>query len=69
MAQSVRVYRYRWVVLGVFALINLMIQVHWVALAPITTQAEHFYGVSALSIGFLSMLFMLVGCVRLSSTL
>ena len=60
MESPIRIYRYRWVVLAVFALLNVLIQIHWVALAPITHEAAQFYGVSDLSIGFLSMLFMLV---------
>lgn len=51
---------YRWVVLAVFALANVVIEIQWVALAPVTTESATFYGVDALSIGFLSMLFMLV---------
>ncbi len=55
-----KVYGYRWVVLTVFALANIVIQIQWVALAPVTTESAAFYGVDPLSIGFLSMLFMLV---------
>ncbi len=58
--QSYRVYPYRWVVLGVFMLINLTIQTLWICFAPITGPAAKFYGVSDLQIGFLAMLFMLV---------
>lgn len=57
---AVRVYGYRWAVLGVFALINAVMQMHWVNFAPITGEAAAFYGVSTLSIGFLSMVFMIV---------
>jgi sugar phosphate permease len=51
---------YRWVILGVFALLNMVVQLHWLALAPVTSDAAAFYGVDEASIGFLSMLFMLV---------
>lgn len=51
---------YRWVILAVFALLNIVLQLHWLALAPVTTEAAAFYGVDPLRIGFLSMLFMLV---------
>lgn len=51
---------YRWVVLAVFALANVVIEIQWVALAPVTTESAAYYGVDPLSIGFLSMLFMLV---------
>ncbi|MBX7255674.1 MAG: MFS transporter [Candidatus Hydrogenedentes bacterium] len=55
-----KVYGYRWIVLLVFAVLNAVIEIHWVALAPITTEAAQYYAVTPLSIGFLSMLFMLV---------
>lgn len=58
--KGIKVYGYRWVVLGVFALVNILIEIHWVAFAPITTEAAAYYRVTPLSIGFLSMLFMLV---------
>lgn len=54
-----RLYPYRWVVLGVFMLINLTIQILWVTYAPITGPAARFYGVTDLQIGFLAMSFML----------
>jgi MFS family permease len=55
-----RVYPYRWVVLGVFMLINLTIQTLWICFAPITGPAARFYGVSDLQIGLLAMLFMVI---------
>ena len=55
-----KVYPYRWVVLGVFMLINIAIQVLWICFAPITGPAAKFYGVSELQIGFLAMSFMIV---------
>lgn len=51
---------YRWVVLGSFMLVNLVIQVLWISYAPITADAARFYGVSELAIGFLAMVFMIV---------
>ncbi len=57
---GVKVYGYRWVVMAVFMIINIVIQIHWVAFAPITSEASVFYGVTPLSIGFLSMIYMLV---------
>lgn len=56
----IRVYGYRWVILLLFALLNAVLQMHWVNFAPITGEAAQFYGVSPLDIGFLSMSFMLV---------
>ena len=54
-----KLYRYRWVVLGVFMFINLTIQILWIAYAPITGPAAQFYGVSDLYIGLLAMIFMI----------
>jgi MFS family permease len=54
-----RVYAYRWVVLAVFMLINLLIQVLWISYAPITGPAASYYGVSDLQIGLLAMSFMI----------
>ena len=51
---------YRWVVLSVFSLINIVVEIHWIMFAPVTGEAAAFYHVSVLQIGMLSMLFMLV---------
>lgn len=58
--QTYRVYGYRWVVLGVFMLINLAIQMLWITYAPISTPAAEFYGVTDSQIGLLAMSFMIV---------
>ncbi|MCL4560880.1 MAG: MFS transporter [Chloroflexi bacterium] len=55
-----RLYRYRWVVLGVFMFVNLTIQILWICFAAITGPAASYYGVTDLQIGFLAMSFMLV---------
>ncbi|HPK45093.1 MAG TPA: MFS transporter, partial [Spirochaetota bacterium] len=60
MANSIKVYKYRWIVMFVFALLNIVMQMHWVSFASITSEAAAFYNVTPLSIGFLSMLFMIV---------
>ncbi len=52
-------YPYRWVVLGVFMLINLTIQILWIAYAPITGPAAQYYGVDDPQIGLLAMSFMI----------
>jgi MFS family permease len=54
-----RVYGYRWVVLGVFMLVNVTIQILWISYAPITSLASKYYGVSDLAIGILAMSFMI----------
>lgn len=59
MQEKTRLYPYRWVVLGVFMLINLTIQLLWISYAPITGPAADFYDVSDLQIGLLSMVFMI----------
>jgi MFS family permease len=55
-----KVYRYRWIVLAVFVLINVTIQILWISFGSITLPAAQYYGVSDLQIGLLSMVFMLV---------
>ena len=54
-----KLYPYRWVVLAVFMLINLTIQMLWIAYAPITILASEYYSVSDSQIGLLSMVFMI----------
>ncbi len=39
MVEEYKVYNYRWVVLGVFMLLNLTMQVLWISYAPITGPA------------------------------
>ncbi len=58
--KTYRVYPYRWVILGMFMLINLTIQTLWICFAPITGPAAAYYGVSDLQIGLLAMLFMII---------
>ncbi len=55
-----RVYGYRWVVLLAFMCIIVANQLLWITFAPITGTAAAYYGVSDLSIGLLSMSFMIV---------
>ena len=56
---SYRVYGYRWVVLGVFMLINLTMQMLWITYSPISPQAAKFYTVSESQIVLLGMTFMI----------
>jgi MFS family permease len=53
-----KVYGYRWVILLVFMLAAAFNQLLWITFASITSQAATFYGVSDLSIGLLSLSFM-----------
>jgi sugar phosphate permease len=55
-----KIYRYRWVVLVAYMLITMMNQLLWITFAAITKDAVGFYHVNDLSIGFLSMIFMIV---------
>ncbi len=60
MAQiGVKVYGYRWVALAASMLVVAFNQMLWITFAPITGTAAAFYGVSDLSIGLLSMCFMI----------
>lgn len=52
--------RDRWVVLAVSVLVNITIQLQWIALSPISTTAAAFYGVSTTLIGYFSISFMVV---------
>ena len=58
--EKMKVYGYRWVVLFVFALINAIVQVHWVNFASITGEAAALYRVTPMQIGLLSMSFMIM---------
>jgi len=55
-----KVYGYRWLVLLAFMLVVAFNQLLWITFAPITSSAAAQYGVSDLSIGLLSMSFMIV---------
>jgi cyanate permease len=55
-----RVYGYRWVILAVFMVVVAVNQLLWITFAPITSIAAGLYKVSDISIGLLSMIFMIV---------
>jgi len=55
-----KIYSYRWVVLLVFMIVVALNQLLWITFAPITGSAATYYQVSDLSIGLLSMSFMIV---------
>ena len=57
---SFKVYGYRWIVLLAFMCVVVTNQFLWITFAPITGSAAAYYGVSDLSIGLLSMSFMIV---------
>lgn len=49
---------YRWVVLVVSVLVNITIQLQWIALSPVSATAAEFYGVSTTLVGYFSIVFM-----------
>jgi len=51
---------YRWVILAIFMLVVSVNQLMWITFAPVTGIAATYYHVSDLSIGLLSMVFMVV---------
>jgi len=55
-----KVYKYRWIMLSVYMFIVIINQLLWITFAPITAAATHYYGVSDIQIGMLSMCFMIV---------
>ena len=55
-----KIYGYRWVVLLAFMFVVAVNQLLWITFAPITGSAAAYFGVSDLSIGVLSLSFMLV---------
>jgi MFS family permease len=57
---EIKIYSYRWVVLFVYFLINALMQIQWIAFAPITSEAVAFYKVPAMQIDLLSLIFMIV---------
>jgi sugar phosphate permease len=65
MSETPKVYPYRWVILFVFMLINLVVQIQWLAHAAVARPAEVFYDgqfdpSSFFNIDFLAMVYMLV---------
>lgn len=57
---AVRAYGYRWVVLVVWMLVNILMQALWICYAPVSSQAAQVWGVSEFWVGFLAMSFMYV---------
>jgi len=57
---NLKIYGYRWAVLVVFMFVIAVNQLLWITFAPITGVAASYYGVSDLSIGLLSLSFMIV---------
>lgn len=58
-SKEIEVFSYRWVVLFLFFLINVVIQILWITFAPVNSQAQAYYGVGKLEIDILSLTFMI----------
>ena len=58
--ENFKVYGYRWVMLLVYMFIVAVNQLLWITFTPITGDSAKFYHVSDISIGLLSMSFMIV---------
>jgi cyanate permease len=58
--EAIKVYGYRWIMLLVFMGVVAVNQLLWITFAPITVLATGYYQVPDLSIGILSMVFMVV---------
>lgn len=58
--QGYKVYGRRWFILSVFMMMIAMNQLLWITFAPITRDAASYFRVTDLSIGILSMCFMIV---------
>jgi MFS family permease len=58
--EEIEVFSYRWVVLFLFFLINVVIQILWITFAPVNSIAQNYYGVGKLEIDLLSLTFMVV---------
>ncbi|MHA1376809.1 MAG: MFS transporter [Candidatus Helarchaeota archaeon] len=57
---GVKLYGYRWIVLFLFILINIILQILWIGLATVTKAASLFYNVDEMGIYLLSLSFMIV---------
>jgi sugar phosphate permease len=60
MEQNFKVYGYRWVVLLLFVVINIIMQIHWLCFASIASQAKEFYHVSAMAIDLFALSFLIM---------
>ena len=59
-AGEVRVYRYRWVVLGAWMGVGAVLPGLWICYAPVASRAASLWGVSEVQVGLLAMTFMYV---------
>ena len=59
-AGEVRVYRYRWIVLGAWMAVDTVLPGLWICYAPVASRAASLWGVSEVQVGLLAMTFMVV---------
>jgi MFS family permease len=57
---DIKIYPYRWVILGLYVLITIIIEIQWLTFASVSSAAQAFYQTTALRIDFLSMIYMIV---------
>lgn len=57
---SYRTYRYKWVVLAIYMYVAALTQLYWLNFSAIDTYLEDSLGISALSVGFLALVFPIV---------
>ena len=58
--QDLHIYGYRWIVLLLFFLVNVVSNILWTTYAPVTTHAMEFYGVDEFLVIFISLVFLIV---------
>ena len=56
---KLQIYGYRWILLSIFMLGNLMLQVMWISYATVTLEAAVYYGVHEFEIVFLTTIFLI----------
>lgn len=55
-----KVYKYRWVILFLFLIVNIILQAHWLILPSIASDVKDIYQVSLTAIDMVSVIFMIV---------
>ena len=57
---EIKVYGYRWVILGLYFLLTVVIEIQWLTFASVATAAQDYYNASTLQIDFFSIIYMIV---------
>jgi MFS family permease len=58
--KEIKLYNYRWIVLAVYAVINIVVQIQWLTFATIAREAKLVYDATSLQIDFFSLIYMIV---------